>query len=161
MRHRTLLLTAAATAALTLTPWAAQAQSAELVDRAMFDPTVEQTAGSLHLAAATRGELGGFLDVTVTAADGTLPTGSNVCEPGVLDAVLTVQPGETLSARVPGDLCTGFSGDSITANGGITKADLQYAGTAHRKAKLVGEGLVAVGVQSFGGQASFSASLRW
>lgn len=164
MRPRSLLLTAVATVALSALPLAAQAgaHSNELIDRAMYDPTVEQTAASLHIAAATRGELGGYLDVTVTSTDGSLPTGSNICEPAIVDAVLTVSPGETLSAQVPGELCTGFYGDSMTANAAIDKKDLEYEGTAHRKAKVVGEGLVSVGViNNFGGQGAFSVAVKW
>ncbi len=162
MRPRSLLFTAAATVALSALPLAAHAATTEMIDRAAYDGTVDKTASSLHMAAETRGELGGYLDVTVTAKDGTLPTGSNVCEPAVIDAVLTVSPGETMTARVRGDLCTGFYGDSMTANGAIDKKAFDYEGTAHSKAKLVGEGLISVGVIDwFGGQAAFSATVKW
>jgi hypothetical protein len=163
MRSRPLLATAAAAAVLTAVPFSAHAcqRPAELIDRSAYDGTVEQTADSFHLAGATSGELGGYLDVLVTAKDGSLPTGSDVCERAIVTTVLTVAPGETLSARVKGDLCTGFYGDSMTVNATVRTNDLHYTGTAHRKPKVVGDGLVAAGVSSIGGLASFSASVRW
>jgi hypothetical protein len=164
-RSRTLLLTAAATAALCVLPVAAQASApqTEMIDRAMYDSAPEQSDGSLRVSGPTRGELGGYLDVTVTARDGSLPTGSQVCEPAMIDGVLTLAPGETLSIRrVRGELCTGFYGDSMSMSAGVRSGNVDYEGTAHRKARVVGEGLISVGVVSwFGGQAAFSATVRW
>jgi len=131
------------------------------VESTTFDSAVETTADSIRIAGATRGELGGFLDVTVTATDESLPTGSNGCEPAVVDAVLTLSPGETLAAMVPGEACTTFFGDALTVNAAIGQKDLAYAGTAHRDAKLVGDGLIAASNGWLGGQASFLASVRW
>lgn len=163
MHPRSLLLATATAAALSAAlPLTAHAASAELIDRATFDSTVDQTASSLHVAGATRGELGGYLDVLVTADDGTLPTGSSVCEAATVSAVLTVSPGETLSATVPGELCTSFSGDARSISAAVRSRDLVYAGTAHKRARLVGEGLVSVGVIDWlGGNAAFSATVRW
>lgn len=162
MRHRSLLLAATAAVALSALPLTAHAAQTELVDRSAFDSTVERTAGSLHIDGTTRGELGGYLDVMVTAEDGSLPSGSNVCEPATVAAVLTVSPGETLSATVPGELCTSFAGDALTVNAAFRSKDLAYEGTAHRKAKVVGDGLIAAShIGWLGGQASFSASLKW
>ena len=78
MRSRSLLATAAATAALTLVPLAAQAachRPAELVDRFAYDAVADQDPGKLRIANATNGELGGYLDLLVEAKDGSLPTG--------------------------------------------------------------------------------------
>lgn len=162
MRPRSLLLAATAAVALSALPVTAQAATTEYVDRAAYDGSVEQTAASFHIAAATRGELGGYLDVTVTATDGSLPTGSNACEPVVVDAVLTVSPGETLATSVSGEACTSFYGDATTVNAYFSKKELAYEGTAHKKAKVVGDGLLAASVSSwFGGQASFSAAVKW
>lgn len=162
MRPRSLLIAAAAAAALSVVPLTAQAAETVYIDRAAYDAVVDQTADSLRVAGATRGELGGYLDVTVIATDGTLPVGSNVCEPASVDAVLTVAPGETLAANVPGELCTGFYGDSMTVNAAVTKKDLTYQGTAHHNAKVAGEGLISVGVISwFGGNAAFSVPVKW
>jgi hypothetical protein len=164
-RSRTLLLTAAATAALSAMPLAAHGHQAqtELIDRATYDSAPELAEGSLRVAGPTRGELGGYLDVTVTARDGSLPTGSQVCEHAVVDGVLTVSPGETLTIdRVRGELCTSFYGDSMTLSAGVRSGNVDYEGSAHRRARIVGEGLISVGVISWlGGQASFSATVRW
>jgi hypothetical protein len=164
MRSRSLFLCAAATAAVVALPLTAQAsvRTTEFIDRAMFDSTVDRTTNSFHISGATRGPLGGFLDLTVTADDGTLPTGSNVCEPAAFEAELTLSPGETLSMAVPGEVCTSFFGDALTGNAAIGRKDLEYDGTAHRKVRVVGDGLLAASViPGLGGQASFSASVRW
>jgi hypothetical protein len=165
MRSRSLLATAAATAALTLVPLAAQAASqrpAELIDRFAYDAVADQTPGSFHIANATNGELGGYLDLLVEANDGSLPTGPNACEPAIVTTVLTVSPGEVLSSRTRGDLCTGPFGDSMTVNSTVRTRNLSYSGTAHHKPKIVGDGLIAAGVFAPGyGQATFSASIRW
>ena len=103
MRARSLLLAATAAVAITALPMTAQAADSELIDRANYDATVDETLASMHMAAATRGELGGYLDVTLTADDGTLPVGSNVCEAATVDAVLTIAPGEKFTVRAPGE----------------------------------------------------------
>ena len=165
MRPRSLLATAAATAALTLVPLAAQAachRPAELIDRFAYDGTMDdQTAGSFHIANATNGELGGYLDLTVAAKDGSLPTGANNCEPAIVTTILTVSPGEVLSSRTRGDVCTGFYGDTMTVNSTLRTKNLHYTGTAHRKPKVVGDGLISAGLFPGYGQATFSASIRW
>jgi hypothetical protein len=164
MRPRSVLLTAVATAALSAVPFAAQAHAPVTVqlDRAMYDATVDQTPATLHIAGATRGELGGYLDATVTAQDGTLPAGSNVCERGWIDAVLTMSPGETLTMHRHGDICTGFAGDSTTMSVGIKSKHVEYQGANYDKAKIVGEGLLSFGnVSWFGGQAAFSGTVKF
>ena len=85
MRARSLLVATTAAVAFTALPMTAQASDSEWIDRANYDATVDRTPASLHIAAATRGELGGYLDATLTAEDGTLPVGSNVCEPATVD----------------------------------------------------------------------------
>jgi hypothetical protein len=161
MRARSLLLATTAAVALTALPMTAQAADSELIDRANYDATVDKTSASMHIAAATRGELGGYLDVTLTADDGTLPVGSNVCEPATVDAILTIAPGETFTVRAPGEACTTFYGDSIQANAPFGTKDTTYVGT-HKKAKIVREGFLSVGVIDWlGGQAAFSATVKW
>jgi hypothetical protein len=162
MRTRSLLIAATTALVLSTPPLVAQAATTELIDRSTYDSSVERSESMLRIAGETRGELGGYLDVTVTAADGSLPTGSQVCEPAVVEAVTTLSPGETLAATVPGEVCTGFYGDSLTVNAAVRTKQLTYDGTAHKKAKVVGDGLVAASVVPwFGGQASFSASVKW
>jgi hypothetical protein len=164
-RPRTLLLTAATTAALCALPVAAHAGpfQTEMLDRATYDSAPELTEGSLRVAGPTRGELGGYLDATVTARDGSLPVGSQVCESAFVDGVLTVSPGETLTIQgVRSELCTSFYGDSMSMSAGVRSRNIDYEGTAHRRARIVGEGLISVGaITWFGGQASFSATVRW
>ena len=161
MRARSLLVATTAAVAITALPMTAQAADSEWIDRANYDATVDETPASMHLAAATRGELGGFLLVTLTADDGTLPVGTNVCEPATVDAILTIAPGETFTVRAPGEACTTFYGDSIQANAAFGTKDMTYVGT-HKKAKIVGEGFLAVGVIDWlGGQAAFSATVKW
>lgn len=165
MRSRSLLATAAATAALTVVPFAAQAayqRPAELIDRFAYDAVADQTAGSFHIAGATSGPLGGYLDLLVEAKDGSLPVGSNVCEPAIVTTVLTVSPGEVLSSRTRGEACTSFLDDAITLNSTLRTKNLHYTGTAHHKPKVVGDGLISAGAFDAGyGQANFSASIRW
>jgi hypothetical protein len=162
MRRSSTLIAAAAAVALAAVPLTAHAAEKEYLDRSAYDATVDASPAGFHIANATRGELGGYLDVAVSADDGSVPAGSNVCEPATADAVLTVDTTETLSTRVHGDLCTGFYGDSMTFNGAFATKDLAYDGIAHKKAKVSGEGMISVGVVSwFGGQASFTASMKW
>jgi hypothetical protein len=171
MRSRTLL--ASATAALALSAVAlpavalpAQAVTTEYVDRATFDAAPDVTTSSIRVAGETRGELGGYLDATVVAKDGSLPTGSEVCEPASVHAVLTLSAGETLTVRVRGTACTSFAGDAITVNAAFRTRHLRYSGTEHThsagcRPRVVGDGLLAMSNSLLGGQASFSASIRW
>jgi hypothetical protein len=162
MRPRSLLIATTAAVAFTALPLTADAAEGTYIDRANYDATVDRTDASLRVAAATRGDLGGYLDMTLTADDGTLPTGSNVCEPATLDAVLTIAPAETFAVHTTAEACTTFSGDSIQAFAGFGAKDLEYTGT-HKKAKLADrEGFLSIGViDGFGGQAAFSANVRW
>ena len=97
-------------------PLAASATTTENLDRRAFDSAPERAADSLHISGATAGPLGGYLDVTFTAADGTLPTAPQTCEPVTVDAVLTVSPGETLTIATTGEACTGFYGGPAAVN---------------------------------------------
>lgn len=165
MRPRSLLATAAVAAVFAAVPLTAQAacqRPAELISRTAFNNPVEQTAGSFHIAGATSGELGGFFDLRVVAKDGSLPTGSEVCEPAIVTSALTVSPGEVLSSRVKGELCTSFFGDALILNAPFRTKDLHYSGTAHHTPKVVGDGLIAANVSAAtGGLATFSATIRW
>jgi hypothetical protein len=162
MRPRTLLATTLASAALAALPLTAQAATAEYVDRSTFDGAPEVMASSLHLDGATRGELGGFLDLNVTAQDGTLPTARGACEPVAVDAVLTVSPGEQLTVATTGEACVHQFADTLIVTSYFGKKDLTYAGTAHQKAKVVGDGMISASNSlGFGYLASFTASVRW
>ena len=106
MRVRSVLLAVTAAVALSAVPLGAHAGTAggrtEMHDRSIFDGAVEKTADSMHFEGQARGELGYFLDVTVTAEDGSLPTGSNVCEPADVSAKLTLPSRESMSVNVEG-----------------------------------------------------------
>jgi hypothetical protein len=162
MRTRPLLATAAAAVALTVAaPLAAHAKTTEYLDKRIFDSTPVVTAGSWHLDGLTAGEIGPTLDVTVTAIDGTLPSASNVCEPVDVVAVLTLAPGEVLTVRTSGEACAPFLGGTPAVNAYFGNDQTEYEGTAHRKAKIVGDGLISAGGSFFGYQATFSTSVRW
>ncbi|MGH3505723.1 MAG: hypothetical protein ACRDO2_00810 [Nocardioidaceae bacterium] len=153
---------AALAAALTAAAVApAQAKTTELVDRSMFEGTPERTASTLHLSGATSGPLGGALDFTATAVDGTLPTVFGSCEDVDVSAVLTVSPGEVLTVATTGEACAHIVDGTLQINAFFGPEQVTYEGTAHKKAKLVGDGLIAAAHHTFGGQASFSGSFRW
>ena len=162
MRHRTLLATAVAAAALTAVPLTAQATTAEYLDRSNFDAAPDVTASSVHLDGATSGELGGFLDIVATAQDGTLPTERGACDPVDVAAVLTVSPGEQLTVHTTGEVCMHQFADTLILQSYFGKNDMTYSGTAHHKAKVVGDGMISAGnALGFGFVASFSSSVRW
>ena len=162
MRPRTLLATAVAAAALTAVPLTAQAANAEYLDRSTFDAAPEVTASSVHLAGATHGELGGFLDIVATAEDGTLPTERGACDAVDVAAVLTVSPGEQLTVRSTGEVCMHQFADSLILLSYFDKKDMTHSGTAHSKAKVVGDGMISSGnALGFGFVSSFTASVRW
>lgn len=162
MRARPLLITAVATALLSVVPVTANAAThREYLDRSTFDSTVEQTAATYRIAGATSGELGGYFDVTVTAKDGSLPVGSQVCEPARIDAVLTIAPGETLTIHARAELCTSFYGDKLVATAAVSNRNVDYDGT-HRQFRVVREALLTAAFTSwFGGQAAFNGDIRW
>ena len=162
MRTRTVLATTAAAVALTAAaPLAAQATTTEYLDKRIFDSTPAMTVGSWHLNGMTAGEIGPTLDVTVTAADGTLPTTSNSCEPVDVVAVLTLAPGEVLTVRTSGEACAPFLGGTPAVNAYFGDDQTEYEGTAHKKVKIVGDGLISAGGGFFGYQATFGASVKW
>ena len=147
MRVRSVLLAVTAAVALSAVPLSAHAGTVggrtEMHDRSIFDGAVEKTADSMHFEGQARGELGYFLDVTVTAKDGSLPTGSNVCEPADVSAKLTLPSRESMSVQVEGDLCTSFFGDSLSLFAGFTQDDFTFHGTAIRRASLIDEGFIS------------------
>jgi hypothetical protein len=162
MRTRPLLATAAAAVALTVAaPLAAQAKTTETIDKFVYDSTPQVTAGSWHIDGLTHGEIGPFLDVTVTAVDGTLPTDPRAVERVRVDAVLTLAPGETLTVHAKGSAEAPAAGGTPSVFASFRKKDLTYDGTAHKKAKLVGNGFISAGGSFLGYQASFSATVSW
>ena len=161
MRPRSVLATAIAAAALSLVPMSAQAKSSELIDRSVFDGTPVRTASALELTGDTAGPLGGSFALTVTATDGTLPTVFGSCEPVDVAAVLTVSPGDVLTVHTRGEACAHIIDGTLQVNAFFDKKDISYEGSEHKKAKLVGDGLIAAAHHWYGGQASFSGTVRW
>ena len=162
MRTRTVLGTTAAAIALTASaPLAAEAKTTEYLDKRIFDSTPAVTTGTWHLDGMTAGEIGPTLDVTVTAADGTLPSTSNACEPVDVVAVLTLAPGEVLTVRTTDEACAPFFGGTPAVNAYFGDDETEYQGTAHKKVKIEGDGLVSAGGGFFGYQATFNASVKW
>jgi hypothetical protein len=133
----------------------------EVVDRSLFDATPERTEASLRVDGPTAGPLGGAMDVTVRAVDGTLPTAFGSCEPVWVKAAVTVQPGRSLTVRTRGEACAHIVDGSLTANAGFRARNVTYQGSGRCRSRLVGEGLIAVAHSQLGGQASFFGTFRW
>jgi hypothetical protein len=158
---RSSLAAAAAVALLSAVPGpASAAPTPQLLDRSLYDATPERTVDSLRVDGPTAGPLGGAMDVTVRAVDGTLPTTFGSCEPARVRAAVTVQPGRVVSVRTRGEVCAHIVDGSLSANAGFRAKDVSYQGFGHCRPTLVGEGLIAVAQSQLGGQASFSGSFR-
>jgi len=161
MKTRSLLATGATALALLALPGTAHAASLENIDRSLFDATPETSASSWHFDGATAGELGGALDLRVTATDGSFPTTPGACEPVDVTAVLQLSPGEVLSVTTSGEACAHVVDGSLTVNAPFGRGDVTYAGTAHKRVHVVGDGLIAARTSFLGGQASVGMSVRW
>jgi hypothetical protein len=162
MSARSTILTASAALALVVAlPAAAQAASLERIDRSLFDAAPQVSASSWHFDGPTAGPLGGALDLVVTAADGSFPTAPGTCEPVNVHAILQVEPGEVLTVETTGEACAHPVDASLTVNAYFDRRDVTYSGTAHKKATVVGDGLIAAKSSWLGGQASVSAAVRW
>jgi hypothetical protein len=157
----TILTTSAVLALVVALPAAAHAATVERVDRSLFDAAPEATASSWHFDGPTAGPLGGALDLVVTAADGIFPTTPGVCEPVAVKAALQVAPGEVLTVVTTGEACAHPVDASLTVNAYFDRRDVTYTGTVHKKATVVGDGLIAASNSWLGGQAAVSASVRW
>jgi len=158
---RTSLIVAAACSVLAAFPASASAApKTQTVDRSVFDATPERTAATLRVDGPTAGELGGAMDVTVRATDGTLPTVFGSCERAEVTAAVTVQPGRIITVRSHGEVCAHIVDGSLTFNAGFRPKDVTYQGYGRCRPKLVGEGLIAVAHSQLGGQASFFGTFR-
>ena len=160
MNPRTLVTWAAAAAvAVSLAAPAAQAASTERFDRSALDPAPVVTASGYEMSAATRGELGGHLELSIRAVDGSVP-GPGQCEAAAVRAVLTVAPGETFTIRTRGELCSHVIDGTPTLNASFRNKHVTYSGT-HQRAKVVKEGLIAFGQNFLGAQGSVGMTVRW
>jgi hypothetical protein len=152
-----LAATATTAAVLAIAP-PAQAKTVESFDRRAFDSTPVVTAEGWSISAPTAGELGGWLDMTVTAADGTKPS-NGTCELANVDAVLTVAPGESFTIHTTGELCAHFTNGTPSLFGSFRAKQMSYSGS-YKKAKLVGEGFVSFGHSFLGAQGAVTLSVR-
>jgi hypothetical protein len=158
---RTALVIASAAAVLATVPGTATAAPrTEVIDRSLFDGTPERTESSLRVDGATAGPLGGHMDMTVRATDGTLPTAFGSCEPVSVSTILTVQPGRVLTVRTRGEACAHVVDGSLSVNAGFRARNVEYQGFGRCKPRLVGEGFMAAAHSQLGGQASFFVTLR-
>ena len=160
MHTRSILTAAAATLALTLAAPAAQAASVDRFDRSAFDAAPVVTSAGYSMSAATSGELGGHLALSVQAADGSVPTAGQ-CETAAVHAVLTVSPGETFTIDTTGELCSHFISGTPTLNASFRNKHVAYSGTAHRRARVVGDGIIGFTQGFLGAQGSVGLSVRW
>ena len=159
---RSSLIAAAAVALLSAYPGSATAVPVtEVVDRSVFDATPERTVASLRVDGPTAGPLGGTMDVTLRAIDGTLPTAFGSCEPAWVRAHVTVQPGQTITVRTRGEACAHIVDGSLSANAGFRARHVTFEGFGRCRPRLLGDGLIAVAHSQIGGQASFFGTFRW
>lgn len=160
MQTRSIITSTVAAVALTLAAPAAQAMSVDRIDRSAFDAAPAVTASGYTMAAATSGGLGGHLELSVQAADGTVPA-QGQCETAVVHAVLTVSPGEAFTIDTTGELCSHpFSGTPVL-NASFGNKQASYSGVAHKRARVVGDGLIAFTNSFLGAQGSVGFSVRW
>ena len=160
---RTILATVAASTALVLTlPTTAHAaRPTEQVDKSIFDASPERTTDSLHLDGLTSGELGGAMDLTITAPDGSLPTVFGSSETVSVKAVVTVRPGTVLTVRTDGEASAHIVDGTLQVVAFFDSKDVKFKGCKLKKAKLIGDGLISAAHYSYGAQASFSGAFRW
>ena len=158
MYARSTLTAALAAAALTLVTPAAQAATSDRFDRSAFDSAPVVTASGYAMSAATAGELGGHLSLTVQATDNTLPAPGQ-CETADVHALLTVAPGESFEIDTTGELCSHFIDGTPTLNAYFGNKEVQYAGS-HRRAR-VSDGMIAFTKSFLGAQGSVGMSVRW
>ena len=159
MNARTLIGGVAVGAALTLIAPSAQAATLERFDRTAFDTTPDASAAGWSISHATAGELGGWLDMTVRAQDGSIPENGQ-CEMADVDAVLTVSPGESFAVHTTGELCAHFIDGTPSLFGSFGDRQATYTGT-HRKARIVGDGNVGFGSSWLGAQGAVTLAVRW
>lgn len=150
--------TVVAVGALTLLAPAAQAGSVDRFDRSAFDSTPAVTASGYEMEGATSGELGGYLSLSVQAADGTVPAAGE-CETADVRAVLTVSPGETFSIDTHGELCGHIIDGTPILNAYFGAKQVDYSGS-HKKAR-VSNGMIAFTKSFLGAQGSVGLSVRW
>ena len=66
-----------------------------------------------------------------------------------------------LTIVTAGEACAHIVGASLSVNAYFDKGDVVYTGADHKKAKVVGDGIIAAAQTWLGGQASIATSVRW
>jgi hypothetical protein len=66
-----------------------------------------------------------------------------------------------LTVHTRGEACAHIIDGTLQVNAFFDKKDVSYEGSDHKKAALVGDGLIAAADHVYGGQASFSGTVRW
>jgi hypothetical protein len=159
MHARKIVTTSVVTAAaLTAMAPAAHAAQVDRFDRSAFDSSPVVTGSGYAMSGPTAGELGGHLDLSVEAADGTVPA-QGQCERAVVTAVLTVSPGEVFAVRTTGELCSHVVDGTPTLNAWFGRKEVVYTGT-HRRAR-VSDGIIGFRNSFLGAQGSVGMSVRW
>ena len=161
MRPRSVLATAIAAAALSLVPMSAQAKSSELIDRSVFDGTPVWTASALELAGPRLETLGGLLRTHRDRSGRDAADRVRLLRAGGRGRILTVSPGEVLTVHTQGEACAHIVDGTLQVNAYFGKKDVSYEGGEHKKADVVGDGLIAAAHHWYGGQASFLGTVRW
>ena len=164
MRVRSVLVTAAAAAALALVPLTAHAAkpTRTALELRSYDPAaVISTGGYQFGGTAYNSPFTGPSTSTVTALDGTLPA-ANTCEPATISVQAGPSSTEYLSITATGEVCASFSGNAWAASAGFDRRDIAYVGTEHDRVR--GEGLVSASVGNIlptSGQMGITGSLVW
>jgi len=163
MHARSTLTAALAAAAFILVAPATEAAQAatadrfDRFDRSAFDSAPVVTSSGYTMSGATAGELGGYLSLSVHATDGTLPA-QGQCEPADVQAVLTVEPGESFTINTTGELCSHFIDGAPTLNAYFGAKQVTYSG-GHKRARVT-NGIIGF-TNSFGAQGSVGMDVRW
>lgn len=158
MHARKILATTVAGATLMLLTPTAHAAQLERFDRRAFDSSPVVTSAGFAMSGPTAGELGGYLSLSVQAADLTLPA-QGQCETAVVEAVLTVSPGEVFAISTTGELCSHVVDGTPILNAYFGRKQVTYTGT-HRRAQ-VSDGIIAFKNSFLGAQGSVGMSVRW
>jgi hypothetical protein len=164
MRVRSVLVTAAATAALALVPLTAHAAkpTRSALELQSYDPAAVISTGGYHFGGtAYNSPFTGPSTSTVTALDGTLPA-ANTCEPATISVQAGPSSTEYLSITATGEVCASFFGNAWVASAGFDRKDVAYVGTEHDRVRA--EGLVSASVGNIlptSGQMGITGSLVW
>jgi hypothetical protein len=158
MHTRSTVTAALAAAALILITPGAQAATIDRFDRSAFDSSPVVTESGYTMDGATAGELGGYLNLSVQATDGSLPAPGE-CETADVQAVLTVAPGELFTINTTGELCSHFIDGTPTLNAYFGAKQVSYAGT-HKHARVT-NGIIGFKNSFIGAQGSVGLSVRW